>query len=397
MMMLVESKKDLPVNVYANRMNEKYKTVEDEYITIEERFKALLKARPELEELFIELVEEFTDRYGFASYEDMMQQMVNQGKVGYIPASQEDINVTMQRDPDGDWLVELLGEFRPIRVNSVRTYQDPYRTDGETARYIAWDGQHTSLILFIIGYYGFGLSADEIKIPVDVYPGYDRKEIRELFLYFNSGAGSKTLDAIDMFTQHVYSYNNDGARDFYAERCFDIQQMAEKYGMFFTAEKFGDDNMPGAVVRMSEVMNKNYPQMVLERLFYYHTNACADKPTYSLEVLNLCDYFRDCLNQNITVTNEYIDEMIRVLEPVTGNTWANGSRKHQMVIKAYHNWHAKAKAEGTIPPDSKAPRCNQENSGPNWIAQALTANGFTQLVPICSKENIIYADADLQF
>lgn len=385
-----------PINVYAQRQNDKFKTVEDEYVTIEERFKNLIKARPELEELFIELVEEFKDRYEFESYEDMMKFMVNQGRIGYIPASQEDINVTMQREPDGDWLVELLGSFRPIRINSVRTYQDPYRKDGKVSRYIAWDGQHTSLILFIIAYYGFGLEADKIMIPVDVYPGHNRKEIRELFLYFNSGAGSKTLDAIDMFTQHVYSYNNDGARDFWAERCYDVQQMAEKYGMFFTAEKFGDDTLPGAVVRMSEVMNKNYPQSVFDRLFYYHANACADKPAYSLEVLNLCDYFRDCLTQNIVVTNDYIDEMIRVLEPVTGNTWANGSRKHQMVIKAYHNWHAKAKADGTIPKDSKAPRCNQENSGPNWIAQALVANGFTQLVPMCSKENIIYADADLR-
>lgn len=362
------------INSYAHVQNQKFNTYIDEYVNIQHRVQALINSRPELEEDFRECAREFRRRYPeFKTYSEMTQCMVGQGVDGYQSLLETDINATMQRDPDGDWLVQILGDFDPILVNPVRCYRDPYRTDGGNLRNVAWDGQHTTMVLYILGVWGFELDPGEISIPIALYPGQDRAAIRRQFMYYNSGAGNKPLDAIDLFKQYVYGYNNDGNREFMFERCYEIQQLAQHYNLFFTHEKFGDDKQPGAVSRLSEVMNRNYSVNILDQVMYYHSITNPRSVVYPLEMDNLCHYFKACAAQDIQVDHAYIDRMAETLEKVTKNSWAEGSLKHTKVVAAYRRWFEHAKSQGIIQSD-RAPRCNQTEVGPVWLSQCLKHN-----------------------
>jgi len=366
---------------YATKQNDRYKTAIDEYVSISERINEIYDDAPEFQELFTEFAEEFVANWDeFATYEDMCKAMVGMGVKEYLPITEIDVNHTMQRNPDPEWLLDILSKFDPILVNRVRTYQDPFREDGGETRYNAWDGQHTTLTLYIIAVYGYKMDPADVMVPIDVYPGHDRAAIRRQFVYYNSGEGVKQLDKIDMFKQYVYGYTNDNSREFWNERCYEIQQIAERYDMFLTDEKFGDDSYPGAVSRMIEIMNRNFPLECIERAFYYHSLANPTLPVAPLEIDNMSIFFRKAMQQGIDLTDEYVQEIVEVMETVTGNTWKVGSRKHEMVKKAYVNWFKMAKKSGIILSD-KTPRCNQTLVGPTWIQQMLKVNGFTEQLP----------------
>jgi hypothetical protein len=388
-------KKKLTVLTYAQTQNKKYESVIDDYVNVPERINALSAKRPDLLAIFKEFAQEFLERFPFKTYEEMTKSMVGLGKQGYENILDLDINVTMQRDLDGDWLVTLMGTFDPILVNAVRAYRDPDRTDGGKARLIAWDGQHTTMLLYLIAVYGFGYEPKDVKVPVSEYPGHDRASIRRQFVYYNSGAGSKKLDAIDLFMQYVYGYNHDGDRGEMHIRCHEIQALAEKYGMFLTDEKFGDQNEDGAVSRLSEIMNKNYSVAVIDKVFYYHTvskkKESKSRPMYALEIDNLAHYFKACEDQSIMIDYAYIDGMVAVLSKVTDNTWHVGSKKHKMVITAYGNWFKAAQSKGTIL-SSEKPRCNQTEVAPVWLSQVLVRHAkasvptFTQSFKFAAKD-----------
>jgi hypothetical protein len=380
---------------YAQLQNDKYKTVIDDYVTIPNRVNELTSRRPELIELFKEFAAEFRSRFMFSTYAEMTRAMVGMGEVSmYKPILECDINATMQRDPDGDHIVDLLGNCDPMLVNAIRAYCDPTRTDGGGKRFIAWDGQHTVMLLYIIAVYGFGMDPADVRVPVVVYPGHDRAAIRRQFVYYNSGAGSKTLDAIDLFMQYVYGYNNDGNRSDMNVRCYQIQQLAEKYNLFLTHEKFGNADKAGAISRLSEIMNPNYSVDVIEKVFYYHSIAAKliSNPVYALEIDNLATYFRACSSQGIVVTSSYVDGMAKIFSSVTNNTWNVGSKKHNKVIVAYKNWFTKAQKRGMFQPGER-PRCNQTEVGPAWLGQVITYHSKGAiLAPTFTNYNFLVKD-----
>jgi hypothetical protein len=385
-----------PVQTYAQAQNSKFQTEIDVYVDIPTRFSDLLAQRPNFMAIFQELADEIVSRYPFKSYQEMTKHMVGMGGDTYGSLLDTDINCTMQRLLDGEWEFEIMGDFDPILVNPVRVYQDPHRTDGGTSRFVAWDGQHTAILLYIVATLGYGADPKDVKIPLSIYPGSDRAAIRKQFLYYNSGIGSKKLDAIDLFMQYVYGYTNDGSRESMNQRCYTVQKYAEAFGLFMTHEKFGNDNRAGAISRLSEIMNLNYDVEIFEKVFYYHSVAANlhSSPVYALEIDNLAHYFKACHEQGIIVTHAYIDHMASILDGVTNNTWNVGSKKHNKVINAYKNWFTKAQAKGAFEKGEK-PRCNQTEVGPVWLAQVFAhASKNTMSVPKFTQ-NLKFAVADL--
>jgi hypothetical protein len=380
---------------YAARANAEYQTDIDKYVSIAERLDELYARSPTFKDMLIGLAKEFVTNWPqFPTYADLCDAMVGMGDKTYLPINCIDINHTMQRNPDPEWAVRILNTFDPILVNRIRTYQDPCRTDGGKDRFNAWDGQHTSLILYLIAVYGYGMDPADVMVPVDVYPGHNRAKIRHQFVYYNSGNGSKKLANIDMFKQYVYGYTNDGGRTPMNERCYQIQQSAEKYDMFLTDEKFGDHTYPGAVSRLTEIMNTNYPVECIEHVFFYHSITSANHPVYSLEALNMADFFRKAIAQGAVVDEAYVRELAHVMGLVTGNTWKKGSIKYEKVRIAFNNWIKKGTEAGLIL-TTKKPRCNQEPVGPPWITQMLAVNGFTKQLPKFD-DPWVFATADLK-
>lgn len=367
-------------NSYATRINDTYHSDADKFVSLKERLEEMYVKDPELVDLFQMAAQGMVSAMGYETYQEMTADMVGMGKIEYYKSTTVDINDTMQRWPDQENLLNIVAQFDPSYVNRIRTYRDTQRKDKKVKRQVAWDGQHTALALYIIGTLGFGINPDEITVPVDEYPGDDRAAIRRRFVEFNSGKTSKKLDNIDLYKQYVAGMRHDNIDEFWNLRCYTVQNYFEQYGFFATDDKFGDSQRAGAWSRMTEVFNRNFPTEVFERVMYYHSITNADKPFVALEIDNMSVFVRQCMNDGITVTNEYLDEMAKIMDRVTDNTWAKGSRKHEKVIAAYKTHVDKEVAAGRLV-KGKTYRCNQTKVGPDWIRQMLKANGFTQELP----------------
>lgn len=368
-------------NKYADAVNDTYHTDEDHFVTVGERLQEMFAKDSDLEMMFRSLAEGMVGAMGYKTYHDMIKDVVGMGSIQYIPASEIDINDTMQRWPDRENLINIVAEFNPDFINRIRTYLDSKRKDGEFTRHVAWDGQHTAIALWIIAVYGFGIEPELATVPVDQYPGDDRAAIRRRFVEFNSGRTSKKLESIDLFKQYVAGFRHDGLQDFWNMRCVKLQEYFEQYSYFATSEKFGDHERVGAWSRMTEIMNRNYPVEVFERVMYFHSVSNSTKPFVALEVDNMSQFIRQCMNDGIIVTDEYLDEMASVMGTITHNTWAVGGIKHRKVQQAYQN-HCDIEKDAGRMIEGKTYRCNQSIVGPVWIAAAMHAAGFSQALPI---------------
>jgi hypothetical protein len=383
---------------YAKKFNEKFNTTEDTIVELVERFiDAIIEKDPDLPDFLKELGEEFRNRNPqykeFADiYADMVQMSAN--KKERVKLKNMLINASIQRVVDSDWILDIVGKFDPFFVNIVRLYPYDIDPDAETqyrrkGLFAIWDGQHTTLALISVAMFAFGMSlkeAMELEIPVAIYPGRDISKLRKRFIGVHDDTMTKPLDKIDLYMQHVWSVRNNGDKDPWSVRFEEIQSALEEFNCFFTHEKFGDTDEPGAVSRPSEIfpatgrdVNK-WKSSVLRRVFQYHNMFLSDKPIEPLEIDNMAHIFRACDVQGITVDDDYVREFGKYLGAVTENTWRkHTSKKSKMIKEAYQSWYERQYAQVK---SAYNERCNQTEVAPTWICQAIAKAGFSKELPI---------------
>lgn len=379
----------LTTKSFAASVNEKFQTEQDEIVSLEERWKKNFIAKDAtLEEYLPGLLQEFRDRFPqYTLFSDMyadMVQMTSNPK-DRIKLRQLLINATIQRELDPDWIINILGKFDPFFVNIVRVYP-------QGDKFCIWDGQHTTFTLICVAMFGFGLSWEEtmeLEIPTALYPNTDIAKLRQRFIGVHDNTMTKPLDKIDLYMQYVWAVRNNGDTDPWSVRFEEIQTAMEEFDCFFTHEKFGDTDMPGAISRPSEIFPTGrdvtkWKSSVLRRVFQYHNIARADAPVEPLEIDNMSHIFRACDQQGILVDDDYVREFAKYLGVVTSNTWAKGynstsNKKHKMVMSAYQSW---LKRQPLRIRESLNTRCNQTEVAPTWICQSIKAAGFPYDVPM---------------
>lgn len=375
-----------PLKTYAQRVNDKFKTHKDTYSSLEDRINEITTKEPRARDIIQDTFEEFRTRYPkYQQFSDMYTDMVGCGSGPMIKLGDLCINSIIQRDPDVQWLVQIAGKFDPFYVNPVRVYVD--KVKGQDS-YIVWDGQHTAIAMLMLAVYGFNLDiteALECQVPVSLYPGDDVAKIRDRFIGLNDGSMSKQLDKVDLYMQYVYAVRHNNSTNDWHKRMESIQTLMEKYGCFFTHEKFNDHDQPGAITRPSEIFPANrdlhkWPVEVIGNMLEYHSVALPQSPVETLEMDNLCHIFRAAKEQGIPVDSKYIRDFVKYLNKITGNTWHTNSRKyndkHARVLRAYENWRLRQFNSDALPK-----RCNQTLVAPSWICAALESRGFPHALP----------------
>lgn len=291
------------------------------------------------------------------------------------------IDASMQRQLDIFWIISLLTRFSATKIMPIQVYET---LDGEIH---AWDGQHTLFLLYIIATEICGEDPDSLKVPVNVYASHLKSEMRENFLDLNSSVGKKQIELIDHLLQQVYGVRIDGSKNPQWLLTEKKQSYAEANDLFFTAKKFGNAHMPGAISRVVEIMQ--YGPDVIENLCMYlalslGSNRAADEK----ELVMMAGYFEKCRVANITVDAGYIADIYQItskwncnFDP-TGPFWDRADR-------AYKNWHS-AMGFGTHARFDKNPSLGM----PFLIAQFK--KDMTRPVPeSTSNSNFVPADADL--
>ena len=337
---------------YADKKNARFKDGESEIRSIKERWDETYKALPKAQQRTIDValdaaVSEFQRRNPKFFKLTVLAQELAEAKS--VKMSQVFIDNTMQRQLNIAWVLALLNTFIATRVMPIQVY----RPDPTKDEYVAWDGQHTLVTLWLICTQIFGEDYENFTIPVCVYASHQKAEMRGSFIDLNSEVGKKTLDLYDKFEQMLYAVRTDGSTNPDWEKAEKKQRIIEECGLFVTSKKFGDDDMPGAISRMQEI-NKLHIDSLKWLCLYLVAVGAQTRPVEEKELVMMSYFFEKCRLAGMKLTQKQIFDIANVTKNRWGADFSPSSPFWGKVQGAYRKWHT-AKNVGGTPKPKKEP------------------------------------------
>lgn len=247
------------------------------------------------------------------------------------------IDTTMQREPNLQWIITIIENFRAYQAQPIQVY-------AIGSMYGAWDGQHTSLALYLIATQGLGMNFDDVEVPINIYDIVSRGEIRGNFINNNTtvgkNAGKKPLDIIDIFQQMIYGVEVDGVTETEWVEAHAKWQHIAAAGMFLTADKFNDTDQVGAISRLNEL---NDASVEVVRQFAVYGKYIVDlqqRPINSKEIPIIIEFLNLCEQQDIKFTDAEIEDLAQhCVDLFDANFDAKGpywEQCHQANLNAYN-------------------------------------------------------------
>jgi len=326
---------------YADKMNQQYNQTGSDPISLERRLTDSLALNPVFNNMLIGVVDEFKRRNKqFNSLKD-----IELCKSVDATLDQILIDTTMQRQVNFRHIVEILSQFRNTMVMPIQVYEDP----DYPGKYIAWDGQHTALALFIIATKVFGERAAKMIVPVAVYPTHEKLEIRRNFILLN-GDAKQPLDFIDTWKQMIFGVRVDGADDTNWIKANQKQIHLAQAGLFATNSKFGDEDKAGAFTLLADTLmtknlNKAKDPQVTKYFAGYWSMLNADRPVQAKEARQMYEYFDACYQQGIKVDIDYIRELVGFTKEYFDANFSETGSFWDKVKMSYTRWYEAANPE----------------------------------------------------
>ena len=285
---------------YADQANSFYNQKESHFVSLRERLIESLGLV--FEPLLDRMVDEFKRRHKqWKKFSDL-----NLCRSIQVPMDKILIDTTMQRQVNLNHILNILNSFKETMVMAIQVYEDPERP----GYYIAWDGQHTAIVLYTLATKVFGERVAELMVPVVVYSVKQKAEIRRNFILLN-GDAKEPLDFIDMYRQMVSGVRVDGADDPLWIATELKQSYLEAAGIFVTHEKFGDENEHGAFTLLADtIMSKSEKTLKdpeVTRMFSeYWVLINQRRPVDPKEARQLFEFFDACHREGIVVDSDYL-------------------------------------------------------------------------------------------
>ena len=248
------------------------------------------------------------------------------------------IDTTMQREPNLQWVITIIENFRAYQAQPIQVYELA------TGGYGAWDGQHTSLALYLIATVGLGEKFDDIEVPVNVYDIVSRGEIRGNFIHGNTtvgkNAGKKPLDIIDIFDQMVYGVEVDGVTEQEWVEAHAKWKHIAAADLFLTADKFNDTDQVGAISRLNELNDASVEVVRQFAVYGKYVVGMQQRPINSKEIPIIIEFLNLCEQQDITYTDAEIEDLAQhCIDKFDANFDAKGpfwDTCHQATLNSYN-------------------------------------------------------------
>jgi hypothetical protein len=262
-----------------------------------------------------------------------------------VPMDKILIDTTMQRSLNLRHVLNILQHFRSTMTMAIQVYEDA----NKPGYYIAWDGQHTAIALYIILTKVFGEQTAKTMIPVVVYNVKHKLEIRRNFILLN-GDAKEELDFIDKYKQMVFGSKVDGADDTEWTDTAKKNDYLAAAGLFATHSKFGDEDQPGAFSLLADTLMskslKTRKDPDVTRMFAtYWTYLNQERAVEPKEARQLYEYFNLCFEQKITVDDAYLLEFAAFTKENFGGDFGPNGPFWDKVKMSYESWYAKANPE----------------------------------------------------
>jgi len=297
----------------AAKRNKELQSTVSRYVTVEQRYQEAILALDTTNE-----IEKALDIFKERNKKKKSWGDFEFPTVGYSTLEDFFTDITIQRLPAIPHLARIIKDFDPCQFNPIKVWKDPV-----SGILIAWEGQHTSLAMFIIFHIYMKMNLKDIKIPIIIYPIKNKAQARKIFINDNT-TNRKSFESVDILIQHVMGVRTDGNITdptwILNER---KQQALEKANMFFTSETFKNTAAPGALSNMTEFFDKSeYGLEYAEAFCKYFVNICqSERPVASSEVWLIFNYLKQCYKENIVVDDSYIDAFCKSLNVAFKNNF----------------------------------------------------------------------------
>ena len=324
---------------HADIVNEQYNHTESNFVSLQTRITEAFKLAPKFEAQLEAVVEEFKRRNkgNWSSFSEM-------ALVQAIPVDFNKILIdsTMQRPVNMRHVLKILNYFSQTMVMPIQVYK-------EGDNYIAWDGQHTSIALYLILTKVFGELQANTMIPVNIYPVKQKLEIRRNFILLNGDAKEK-LDFIDTYRQMVYGAIIDNSDDPIWQDTAKINDLLKDAGLFATHEKFGDDREPGAFTLLADtIMTKKLEKrkdVDVTRMFAkYWVYINEERPVQAKEARMLYEYFDACFKDGLKIDDKYLLDFALFCKEYFEANWSETGSFWSKAKLSYETWYKKANPE----------------------------------------------------
>lgn len=336
---------------YATTKNARFSSTASQIRTIKQRWDETYNSLPRIQQRAVDnalqaAIAEFKRRNpNIKGTKDLKKQLA---KAYTVRMSEVCIDDTMQRQLNIAWVLTLLNVFVVTKVIPIQVYQP----DVNNIEYLAWDGQHTLVLLWLICTQIFGEKPEDFEIPVNLYSSHQKAEMRGSFIDLNSEEGKRMLDLFDKMEQMIYAVRVDKAKNPLWVLTEEKQQHVESHGLFLTSKKFGDDHMPGAISRMQEI-NKCSPEVVSWICKYLVAVGAQNRPVEEKEMVMMSFFWEKCSKAGVKVTQQYINDVAGVVLNHWSADFSPTSIFWTNVKDSYEAWHAKHGAYSN-------PRVNKE-------------------------------------
>lgn len=248
------------------------------------------------------------------------------------------IDTTMQREPNLQWVLTIIENFRAYQAQPIQVYE--LLSGG----YGAWDGQHTSLALYLIATQGLNEKFEDIEVPINVYDIVSRGEIRGNFIHGNTtvgkNAGKKPLDIIDIFDQMVYGVEVDGVTEQEWVDAHAKWKHIATAGMFLTADKFNDTDQIGAISRLNELQDSSVEVVRQFAVYGKYVVDSQQRPINSKEIPIILEFLNLCEQQDIAYTDAQIEDLAQhCIDKFDANFDAKGpfwEQCHNATLNSYN-------------------------------------------------------------
>jgi hypothetical protein len=326
---------------YATIVNDQYLKSTSHFVSLQERLKDALALAPTVVNILTGVVQEFKRRNSqWNKFEDLKLCQAIQ-----VPMDKILIDTTMQRSLNLRHVLNILQYFKSTMVMAIQVYED----ENKPGYYIAWEGQHTAIALYIILTKVFGdLTANTI-VPVVIYNVKQKLEIRRNFILLN-GSAREEMDFIDKYKQMVYGCKVDGATDPEWKDTAKKNDYLADAGLFATHSKFGDDDKPGSFTLLADTLmskslkTRKHPEVT--RMFAeYWSYLNQQRPVDPKEARQLYEYFNLCYEQKIKVDSTYLLEFVAFTKFYFGADFSPNGSFWDKVKLAYENWYKKSNPE----------------------------------------------------
>jgi hypothetical protein len=251
------------------------------------------------------------------------------------------IDTTMQREPDLNWILKIIANFRAYQAMPIQVFKTK---DGTWA---AWDSQHTAIAEYLICVYALGVDPSTEKVPANIYDITNRGEIRGVFISNNTStgknAGKKPLDLIDIMMQMIYGVFVDGVTDPEWVDIAEKQKLIEAAGLFLTSEKLGNAHLPGAITRMEEIRDASIEVVRQFCVYAQFITASLQRPIDTKELPLIIEFLNMCERDQIVYSDAEIEDLALHLITLFGaNFDAAGpywAQVYQARLNAYNAAH----------------------------------------------------------